>query len=217
MCEFSGRLIAWMDGELAEREGESAEQHLASCTECRARLSSYREASDAFRVYCGSAVDAVIERPRHSNVRRWALGAAVAAVVLLAVALARHATIPRAATIHHVAARAVTSPGNVPRTTDGSGETVLSSSVSTRRHSPIKPVRRARALAEGVKQQSARPASADPAESVALVPAIEIAVPADGMFQPGAMPEGMSFVADVTIAAGEPGARGELTGFERRK
>jgi hypothetical protein len=49
---------------------------------------------------------------------------------------------------------------------------------------------------------------------------IQIAIPADEMFPPGAVPEGMHFVADVTIAADGSAEqlrlRPRLAGFERR-
>jgi hypothetical protein len=39
------------------------------------------------------------------------------------------------------------------------------------------------------------------AELLPTEPAIEIAIPSDAMFPPGAVPEGVSFVADVTLGA----------------
>jgi len=51
-------------------------------------------------------------------------------------------------------------------------------------------------------------------------PVIQIAIPAEEMFPPGAVPEGMHFVADVTIAADGSAERlrlrPRLAGFERR-
>jgi hypothetical protein len=49
---------------------------------------------------------------------------------------------------------------------------------------------------------------------------VEIAIPADAIFPPGAVPEGFSFAADVTIApdgsAQQIGLRLQLAEFERR-
>jgi len=49
---------------------------------------------------------------------------------------------------------------------------------------------------------------------------IQIAIPADEMFPPGAVPEGMQFAADLTIAADGSAKRlrlqPRLSGFERR-
>jgi hypothetical protein len=39
------------------------------------------------------------------------------------------------------------------------------------------------------------------AELLPAQPAIEIAIPWDAMFPPGAVPEGVSFVADLTLGA----------------
>jgi hypothetical protein len=51
-------------------------------------------------------------------------------------------------------------------------------------------------------------------------PMIRIAIPADEMFPPGAVPEGIHFVADLTIAADGSAERlllrPRLAGFERR-
>jgi hypothetical protein len=50
-------------------------------------------------------------------------------------------------------------------------------------------------------------------------PAIEIAIPADAMFPPGAVPTGMSFMAELTIAADgtalQLGLHLRPAGFER--
>jgi hypothetical protein len=50
-------------------------------------------------------------------------------------------------------------------------------------------------------------------------PVIQIAIPADEMFPPGAVPQGMNFVADVAIAADGSAERlrlrPRLVGFER--
>ena len=34
MCKYSERLIAWMDGELAENEAAKVEQHVRACAAC---------------------------------------------------------------------------------------------------------------------------------------------------------------------------------------
>ena len=51
MCEFSERLVAWLDGELPEGEAEKMERHLGECTQCRGQLDAYRQASDTFEAY----------------------------------------------------------------------------------------------------------------------------------------------------------------------
>jgi hypothetical protein len=51
-------------------------------------------------------------------------------------------------------------------------------------------------------------------------PVVQIAIPADEMFPPGAVPEGIHFAADLTIAADGSverlRLRPRLAGFERR-
>jgi anti-sigma factor RsiW len=51
MHEVSRKLVAYMDGELAENETVSAEDHLTGCSECRERLAAFEEASRAFARY----------------------------------------------------------------------------------------------------------------------------------------------------------------------
>ena len=49
MCEFSGKLIAWMDRELPESEAADVERHLGACAECRERLAAYKQVSGDIR------------------------------------------------------------------------------------------------------------------------------------------------------------------------
>ena len=52
MCDFSGRLVAWMDRELPENEAADAERHLQDCSECRRRVDAYSQVSRAFIAHC---------------------------------------------------------------------------------------------------------------------------------------------------------------------
>src|SRR5579872_5022073 len=52
MCEFSGRLVAWMDGELAAAESAAVKRHLEGCAECRNCTEAYQRVSDDVRAYC---------------------------------------------------------------------------------------------------------------------------------------------------------------------
>ena len=65
MCDFSGRLIAWMDGELAENEAAAVEQHVQGCEQCRERVAAYEEVSREFAAYCDS--DAANGDRRHKT------------------------------------------------------------------------------------------------------------------------------------------------------
>ena len=176
MCDFSGRLVAWMDGELAENESVAVEQHVQTCEECQGRVATYEDVSRRFAAYC----DAVLAKSTEmtaattesgSRVPRWvpALGAAAAAAVLL-VALS-----PRSAKPIPVAPRVAETHPAITVETPGT---------------PLKQVQRRHAAAH-TKTPSSNWAMAEPA--------IQIAIPADAMFPPGAVPEGVTFVANLSL------------------
>jgi hypothetical protein len=220
MCDFSGKLIAWMDGELADSEAAPVEGHIETCAECRNRLSTYRQMSSAFVAYCEVAAKAQsVPRPQRW-LPRWMFAAAgaAAAVALLLPLVPRHgakSTAPdkgnlvagasagrllAAAGVHSrvapLAERAAQNPGHLHRT-----------------------IREARSAADVIEH----PAESVPTESAASLPsepAIQIAIPSDAIFPAGAVPEGVNFVADVTLAA-DGTAEGlrlqpSLVKFERR-
>src|SRR2546421_4462592 len=81
MCNYSAKLIAWLDHELPENEASDLEQHLQGCAECRHLAGSYETTSDLFDGYC----DAVLESQQPSKMPVWtpvAVDAAVTAAVL---------------------------------------------------------------------------------------------------------------------------------------
>jgi hypothetical protein len=80
MCESSGRLIAWLDGELEQAETGKIEQHVLECVECQAAINSYRQVSGAF-LECYVAAMPVGGR---SNGWRWIAVASAAAILLVA-------------------------------------------------------------------------------------------------------------------------------------
>ncbi len=47
MCDYEGRLVAWLDGELPADEA-NVEWHIARCEECRRAVSAYEEISASF-------------------------------------------------------------------------------------------------------------------------------------------------------------------------
>src|SRR5260370_40231600 len=83
MCEFSGKLTAWMDHELAAEDATDVTRHLETCAECRARVEAYSRVTTAFEEYCDAYCDAVMESRPRRKVRRRVLtvweGAALAA------------------------------------------------------------------------------------------------------------------------------------------
>ena len=69
MCEYATKLIAWMDGELAEGEATAVATHVERCAECRECLAAYKQASAGFEMYCDAMAD-VAEEARVAEERR---------------------------------------------------------------------------------------------------------------------------------------------------
>ena len=104
MCEYSGRLIAWLDRELPDLEAAEVELHVAHCAECREAVSACREVSDAF-LACYEAAIVARAKPA-SSLRAAVVGVAAAAAILAAVflALPRPEHLPPAPAIPHAPA-----------------------------------------------------------------------------------------------------------------
>jgi hypothetical protein len=197
MCEFSGKLMAWLDHELPADDAAGVERHLELCAECRGHVEAYRRAATAFEQYCDAYSDAVMASQPVRKLRRRVLksweGAALAAAALAAVFL----FVARA----HVQL----SPAHAPAPV--AGTPAVSRPIET---------------ANAVRPPLATDAPAEQTEQGALAsePALEIAIPADAILPPGAVPDGVSFDADVTIApdgsAQQINLTPQLTEFERR-
>jgi hypothetical protein len=164
MCEYSGRLIAWMDGELPGEEAANVEGHVGQCAECQRAVNAYAEVSGAFLAGYEAAMAA---QPRRKTFP-WAIGGvAAAAAILAAIFFAQ----PRAERLpvfvppppHAPAVAFEMPPGPMVR-------------VRSRRSPTRTPVRPA---------------------WIAVEPSVEVALPADALFPPGAVPQGFSFIADV--------------------
>lgn len=169
MCDFSGRLVAWMDRELPDNEAADVERHVRDCSECRRRVDTYEEVSHAFVARCDAAMEGTTRRrPRWMPVLA---GAAAAAAVLFLVF--------QPASVKQIPVRppvADASPAIVPETAP----------------KPVKTVHRRRGIA---------PAKTPNANWALPEPVIQIAIPVEAMFPPGAVPEGITFIADVSMAA----------------
>jgi hypothetical protein len=169
MCNFSGKLVAWMDRELSDNEAVDVERHVRDCSECRGRVGAYREVSRLFVTYCDAAAKGATTRRK---LPRWVpvLSSAVAVAVLL--------LIFRPASIKQIpvpARVADASPSMVPETAP-------------------RPVKKAhRRQVTPVKTPQATWAFAEPF--------IQIAIPAEAMFAPGAVPEGLTYIADLSMAS----------------
>ena len=204
MCDFSGKLIAWLDRELPAEEATEMERHLESCSECRSDLDTYKRVSGEFDAYCDAAIASATRR----EVPRWALvvsgAGAAAALVALFLAMPRSRIEPPAFHPPHVAVTAF--PAGV-----------AADSASVKSEQRVH--RRQAATPASIRNAKATPAQIQNAYFLPDDAMIQIAIPADEMFPPGAVPEGMHFVADLTIApdgsAERLRLRPRLVGFER--
>jgi hypothetical protein len=205
MCKYSGKLIAFLDHELPAQEAVEMELHLEGCSECRGQVGAYNRVSREIDAYCDEAVASNAQRVVPRWVPAVAVAGAVAALVALFLALPRTRVEPPAFHTPEVAIKA--SPAVVAKVTPAN-------------IGPTQRVRRPHAVAPA-QVQNDNSAFAQNQNSYILPdePVIQIAIPADEMFPPGAVPEGMHFVADLTIAADGSAERlrlrPRLAGFER--
>jgi len=175
MCELRTKLIPWLDGELAADEAAQVEEHLTGCGECRNQLAAYKKVNAAFDAYC----DAVMLAESESAPTRWMPTSAgiVAAIALAAVAVTLILLTRVQPTIVTLPTVAVVSD--------------VTASPATEHDVSRKSVQRQKKLLPVQEQAPTwQPADAE----------IQIAIPADAMFPPGAVPEGISFVAEMTIS-----------------
>jgi anti-sigma factor RsiW len=168
MCEFSEKLVAWLDRELPPDEAARLERHLPGCSECTRRIAAYAEVSTALAGYCASVMAASsTQRPSWSVVA--GAGAVAAALLILSIlphSPARRPTIPPPP--------AITPPAIAFE------------------HAPVE-------VRNVPRRRAGKPAQVQNATQ--LLPEIEIAIPAEALFPPGAATEGFQFVADIGIGA----------------
>lgn len=177
MCNYSTKLIAWLDRELEPEQMAEIEQHLGDCGECRLNIAKYERVSKIFDDYCGAVVNAEPDRDQ----RRWIpiLSAAAAILVLVATAAVllrtRVQPVPPSPT-------AIVQPARPPRVPE-----------------PATP----QAIAMGPRRATPKVVRTQAGDWLLLPPqpAVEVAIPADSMFPPGAVPEGVGFIADVNFAS----------------
>ncbi len=162
MCDFSGRLIAWLDHELPEAEAINVEWHVRQCAECRRAVDSYQQISSAFL----DCYVAAVSPKRSPNHWRWIAVAASAAAILVAAVVVRPRPqqLPPMPQVAHAPAIAF--------------EQTAAPTFAMRPHHPRAP-------------KPIRP------QWIAPEPTVEVALPADALFPPGAVPAGFSFIADI--------------------
>lgn len=180
MCNLNLQLLAWMDGELAEDERATVEQHVESCTECRQRVADYKAASGDFAGYYSALTQPAPETQSPRRPPRWVPVAIAAAAVIVVTLL----LLPRAkkqAPPPPEAAK-VTAPVAPEPTAEPAEQAQPAPLTAKRRAAPRRPhlVHEDWAIGQ---------------------PAIQIAIPADSVFPPGAVPEGVAYIANVSFAA----------------
>jgi anti-sigma factor RsiW len=172
MCDTQTKLLAWLDSELPPEEAADVERHVEDCQECRSRLGAYQQVSETFELYC----DAVLAAKTHKTFSFWVPALAVAmvatAVYLLAFPSLRVTTPSIAAPVRTSA--------SVPEPAPSTPQPVRDMTTHKRRRVP--PAER-------------KPRSWQPTET-----AVEIAIPAEAVLPPGTVPEGMNFIAELSIA-----------------
>lgn len=207
MCECSGKLIAWMDRELAVEEAAEVERHLETCSECRARVDSYKQVSAEFDACCEEMM--ALSAKRRANPWTAVTATAGALATLVALFFVWPSAPVRPPAVHFPEA----------------GQTAAVSPVLAESAPPV-PVHPMRRISRPGIVRPARVRDGDLARtqnrgaySVPEGPVIQISIPADEMFPPGAFPQGMRFVADVTLASDGSAQRmslhPRLAGFER--
>jgi anti-sigma factor RsiW len=169
MCEYSGRLVAWLDGELPDEAATNVKWHLRQCAECRAAVHAYEEVSGAF-LACYKA--AIMPQPRrHPHI--WlgsgvAVAAAIVAVLFFvqppAQKLSIHPPEPPAPVISMRASVRESLRASLPAPVHA-------------RHRSVPAPRHRQWMVEQ--------------------PVLQVALPAEALFPPGAVPPGFSFIAEV--------------------
>lgn len=170
MCNFKNNLVAWMDGELPPVEAEAVQQHLTACAACRECVSAYGNASQAFATYYQAATV-----PKPAPVRttpRW-LPYVAAAAAIIAIALM---TFPRSRDQRSAAPQVAAATSSLPEQVPVPATTAKPARAVTVHHATT-------------------PAKSQPVARASAPAAIQIAIPADAVFPPGAVPEGFTYIA----------------------
>lgn len=199
MCEHSSKLVAWIDGELLASQASEIERHVASCADCRSCLAEFRKVSGSFEAYCEELVRA--EEGRKAIPLQSVLWAAAAAVLLAGILgySRRHVT-----PVEQPSHPAMAATNSSSSATMQAAESVPAP-FPPKHHRAHRPLAVSASRGAGYRPCAVRdcpPASAE-TESARWAPeelTVQIAIPASAMFPPGAVPEDMSFVADLSIA-----------------
>ena len=195
MCDFTGKLTAWIDHELPPNDTADVELHLQSCEQCRGQVEAYHRLSGAFDAYCDAYCEASLARRSRRRPSRRTLAvsgtataaAGIAALFLLAPRVRVQPTLAR-----------VPPPGAGATNISQLAPPAQRARIAAPAMKTVSPIER-RKPAEQTRRAPARP-QGQQATWVPADPAVQIAIPADAIFPPGAVPDGISFAADVAIA-----------------
>jgi len=187
MCDFKGNLVAWLDGELSPSDAAAVDQHVRSCTDCRGQVSRFEQMSRDFATFYAGALaqpNSLPAKGSHRTLPWVSLAMAVAAMILITIWLAplpdrRSPGAPQAAKAELPAAQsepiAKLQPAAVPA-----------------RH--VRAVAKRRPALQTARQAHDR-------DLIMAQPTVRIAIPADALYPPGAVPQGMAYFANVSLAA----------------
>jgi len=184
MCELRDKIMAWLDGEIPGGEATEIERHIHRCEECKQRMASYKEISAAIVSHCESRFISRVRPPLRLRSKPVFAFAAAAALVLVLARHAGHERRPSQLQVNEVVQSAV--PG------------IAGKSLVAPDGSSSKPVHRQgsiRVSARPEPQRYARKGNSVSGESV-----VQITIPAESMFAPGAVPQGASFSAELILA-----------------
>ncbi len=187
MCEAERNLVAWLDGELPVEEAASVKSHVEACEECRENVAALRRVSEDVDRYCETIMAAKSRR----RAARWTvptLAIAAAAAIALVVALPRNRIAPP--------------PTFTPRMPDAANIVANSAAPIAKLHAVPRSAKPTQQRAIHSQRQAGPHGQIFTAETAAWQPtdsAVQIAIPAEAMFAPGAMPKGLNLVAELRI------------------
>jgi len=193
MGNFSGKLIAWLDHELPDNEATEVERHVKGCAECRSSVHAYGEAGNLFDAYCEAVVASKMNR-KHSLWTPVLTGAAVTAAVAASLLVFLPALSKQSAPIEQLSVHSAVVPlaADVVKV----GAAPVKRRQQRRDHTRIQ--NSARALEQNLVQS---PEQDEATNWMATRQSVQIAIPGDAVFPPGVVPEGVNFIADLSIAA----------------
>jgi hypothetical protein len=191
MCEYSEMLVAWLDRELREDQMTEVQRHTRDCLECRTQVDRYARVSRTVEDYCDTVMANKVQQRRPQWVPALALAAAVVLSVILTTVLLR----PRSKALQPLPPAVAAETPVIPPVTHAAPKT-------------------------NRLRRSAFPAQAKKATWLPTQPAIEIAIPAESILPPGAVPDGVNFTADVSFGPDGSAAQirfePQLVAFERK-